>query len=135
MGKLRRYVGTSVAVFQDKILVPQNKYIWVIFINKREEAPVAVCSNGPEKNGKLVVKSGDFYMRLLDQTKVCVDANDYRILFSGYSTDQLMGYSYDLDIAFFRLLSPHCDRFIGRVKIIEHIHNLLVNTCRPPHEC
>jgi len=42
-----------------------------------------------------------------------------------------MGYSYDLDIPFFRLLSPHCDRFIGRLQVIQNVHNLLVNTRFP----
>lgn len=126
LGKVRRYIGSDISIFQNSIKIPTGKYIWLIFIQKRYGDPLLYLENGPDgKDGKPSFRKGTCFMRVNDETKPCIDPRDYVRLFSGRSTDQLHAYIYDIDIPYFRLLAPHCDRFVGRESIIKEILDAL----------
>lgn len=122
IGKIRKYIGPDVSIFQNSIQIPSNKFIWLIFIQKRSGDPQLFLENGPDgKDSKPIIRKDACFMRVNDETKPCIDTRDYVRLFSGRSTDQLHAYIYDIDTFYFRLLTPHCDRFVGREPIIKEI--------------
>jgi len=124
--KLKRYIGNTVNIFQDQITLPINgKVIFILFIPKRIGQPISVHSNGPENKGVPVVKRGDYYIRIGDETKVCREPADFDRLFLDASFKHISAYQYEIDIPYFRLLAPHHRRLIGREKNIADIISAL----------
>jgi len=127
INKLKKYIGTSIELFQSQLPTNfTNRLIWLIFIPKRKGPPVPVLSNGPPyKKNKPIIQKNQYYIRIHDEVKLCVDPSDYDRLFTGASFKHLHAYLYEIDEAYYRLLSPHCDNFIGRRKVIEKIKEAL----------
>jgi predicted transcriptional regulator len=124
--KLRKYVGPNISLFQDSIKVPNNRVLWLVFIPKWQTAPAPVIDNGPQdENGRYAIRRGEYYIRLSDEVKLCVDPGDYIRLFSNVSMDHIQAYLYDIDEPYFRLLAPHCDLFVGRQKVISKVIDAL----------
>lgn len=127
IGKLRKYIGSSVPIFQNRIsCCHPDKIIWLIFVPKRQGTPVPCHSNGPnDKSGVPIIKKDQYFIRVNDEVKVCIDPNDYERLFSGITFKHLHGYSYEVDDAYFRLLAPHHSQFIGRSQLLEQVKDAL----------
>lgn len=126
IGKLRKYIGSNVSLFQNTIEIPNGKVIWLIFVPKRNGEPQLFAANGPEgKDHNPIIRKNACFMRVNDETKPCVDPSDFVKLFSGHSIDQLHAYSYDIDTPYFRLLAPHCERFIGREPLLKELKEAL----------
>ncbi len=124
--KLKKYIGNDIGLFQSQISTNYtNKVIWLLFIPKRKGMPISVLSNGPEYKGSLVIRKNQYYIRIHDEVKLCVDPGDFERLFSGASFKHLHAYLYEVDETYYRLLTPHCDRFVGRKAIIEQIQTAL----------
>ncbi len=124
--KLRDYIGSTVSLFQEMISVPNERVLWLIFIPRRDGAPIPVQRNGPDfKPGQPVIKKGDYYIRVADEVKLCREPNDFERLFTGVSMGHLQAYLYDVDDLYFRLLAPHCDSFIGRRELIMEVTEAL----------
>ncbi|MGF7077361.1 RNA-binding domain-containing protein [Mucilaginibacter sp. 3215] len=120
--KLKRYVGNTVNIFQEQIAISiNNKVIYLIFIPKRSGQPVPVHTNGPEVKGKLLIKKDDYYIRIGDETKICREPSDYERLFLDASFKHISAYQYEVDKPFYRLLSPHHRRLIGRDENITEV--------------
>jgi hypothetical protein len=125
-GKLRKYITSSVPLFQDRIdLRHTGNSLWLIFVPPTQGAPVPVGANGPEKKGAPVIKKGTYYVRVDDEVKPCIDPADFAILFSGQGIKNLHAYQYDIDEPYFRLLAPHCERFFGRKQLLTEVHRTL----------
>ena len=126
IGKIRKYIGPNVSLFQDSIRLSDERYIWLIFIPRRTGEPQLFASNGPAgKDNKPIIQKDRCFMRVNDETRPCVDPGDYARLFSGHSAEHLLAYLYDLDEPYYRLLAPHCDKFVGREEIIEELMEVL----------
>ena len=126
LNKLRRYIGPDVPLFQDRIITRKSLYVWVVFVAKRLGVPVAARTNGPQKNnGKYALVKGDYFIRINDETRLCRDPIDLQLFFEGFSVDHLHAYTYEVDEPYFRLLSPHCDRFFGRQELLNTIFDRL----------
>jgi hypothetical protein len=126
LAKVRKYTGPKTSVFQDSLELANHRYLWLIFIKGRTGEPIPVQANGPMgKEGQPVIRKGEYYLRVHDEVKPCREAADYARLFSGYSQDNLHAYAYEVDEPYFRLLAPDCDRFIGREKLIQDVHDAL----------
>lgn len=124
--KLRKYVGPNISLFQDTIKVPNNKVLWLIFVPKWQTAPQPVVDNGPQDDtGRYALRRGEYYIRVNDESKLCVDPGDYIRLFSNVSMDHIQAYLYDIDEPYFRLLAPHCDIFVGRQKVMTKVIDAL----------
>lgn len=124
--KLKRDIGNTVNVFQDQIDLPiKGKVIFILFIPKRVGQPTPVHSNGPEIKGIPIIKRGDYYIRIGDETKVCREPADFERLFLDASFKHISAYQYEVDIPYFRLLAPHHRRLIGREKNIADIISAL----------
>jgi hypothetical protein len=118
-GKLRKYIGPTIQLFQDTIKVPNERVLWLIFIPKRESAPVSVLTNGPlDETGRSEIRRNEYYVRVNDEVKLCVEPSDYERLFSGVTMSHLQAYLYDIDEPYYRLLAPHCDLFVGRTEVL-----------------
>jgi Schlafen, AlbA_2/NB-ARC domain len=124
--KLKRYLGNTVNIFQEQFEIPINsKVIYLIFVPKRKTQPVPVHTNGPEINGKPIIKRDDYYIRIGDECKVCREPNDYERLFLDASFKHIAAYQYELDIPYYRLLAPHHRRLIGRDQNIAEVISVL----------
>jgi len=126
-GKLRRYVGNNVTLFQNSVpLARPDRVLWLIFIPRREGAPVPAASNGPQGgDGRLLIHKNEYYVRISDESRSCHEPSDYERLFAGASMDHLQAYIYDVDEPYFRLLAPHCERFVGRLNLLELVMEAL----------
>jgi len=124
--KLRKYIGPNISIFQDTIKVPNNKVLWLIFIPKWQTAPQPVIDNGPrDETGRYAIRRGEYYIRVNDESKLCVDPGDYIRLFSNVSMDHIQAYLYDIEEPYFRLLAPHCDIFVGRQQVMSKVIDAL----------
>lgn len=125
--KLRGYVGPRVKVFQDFLPVKGERGIWIVFIPAKTDLPVAIQKDGPidDKTGKSDIKRNTFYLRSGDESKACQDPIDICSLFTNVDASQHEAYSLDVDEPYFRLLSPHCERFIGRFNVMDQIREAL----------
>lgn len=113
--KLRKYIGLQVPIFQDRILLHGNyaKSLWFIFIKGRGIAPPKPILKDSPDNGKRF-KRGQYFIRINDEIKKCTDPLHFERLFSGTSLTHIKAYSHEVDKPYFRLLSPHTQKFIGR---------------------
>jgi hypothetical protein len=131
--KLRSYLGPSVVVFSTSLSLPQNRYVWLIFVPRNSGSPRPILRNGPEiGRGKLLFVRGDFFYRSGDETKRCTNDLEINQLFNGLSTDSLTAYTYQVDEPYFRLLSPNYESFFGREALVEELKSLLALEARPP---
>lgn len=130
--KLRHYTGSSFSVFQDSIAVPHNRVVWIIFVPPKEDVPVPVINNGPlnEKN-RHEIRKGELYVRVNDTVKLCVEPNEIYRLFGNVSLSHIEAYLYDVDDPYFRLLTPHCDRFVGRQNQLNKVRDALFKSRHP----
>lgn len=123
---LRKYVGPDVALFQNSVAIPNNRFLQLIFVPKKEGAPVAAGANGPQdKHGRQEVRLNEYYIRIRDEVRVCKDPGDYERVFAGFSQAHLQAYAYEIDEPYFRLLAPHCERFIGRTRSLNELSEAL----------
>ncbi len=124
--KIRKFIGPELFLFQDQIVLPNRRVLWLIFVPRRQAAPVPVAHNGPATgNGSYLICRNDYYVRVGDEVKRCIDPADYERLFSGVRLDHLQAYVYEVDEPFFRLLSPHCDEFVGRTRLLMEVSEAL----------
>lgn len=124
--KIRKYIGPNISVFQDTVAVPNSRFLWLLFVPKREGAPVPVYANGPQdERARPVIRRDDYYIRVDDQVKLCVEPNDFQRLFTNVSMDHIHAYLYDVDEPYCRLLAPHCDQFVGRVESLQKVGEAL----------
>jgi tetratricopeptide (TPR) repeat protein len=130
--KLRQYIGSSFLVFQDTVAVPNNKVLWLVFVPPKENIPVAVASNGPlnEKN-RNEIRKGEFYVRVNDTVKLCAEPNEIYRLLGNVSLSHIEAYLYDVDEPYFRLLAPHCERFVGRQNQLNKVRDALFKSRHP----
>lgn len=130
--KLRQYIGSSFSVFQDSIAIPNNRVLWFVFVPPKENIPVAVANNGPlnEKN-RNEIRKGEFYVRVNDTVKLCAEPNEIYRLLGNVSLSHIEAYLYDVDEPFFRLLAPHCERFVGRQNQLNKVRDALFKSRHP----
>jgi tetratricopeptide (TPR) repeat protein len=130
--KLRQYIGTSFSLFQDSIAVPNSKVLWLVFVPSKESIPIAVASNGPlnDKN-RNEIRKGEFYVRVNDTVKLCVEPNEIYRLLGNVSLSHIEAYLYDVDEPYFRLLAPHCERFVGRQDQLNKVRDALFKSRHP----
>ncbi len=130
--KLRHYIGSSFSVFQDTIAIPNNKVLWLVFVPPKENIPVAVANNGPlnEKN-RNEIRKGEFYVRVNDTVKLCAEPNEIYRLLGNVSLSHIEAYLYDVDEPYFRLLTPHCERFVGRQHQLNKVRDALFKSRHP----
>jgi hypothetical protein len=122
--KLRKYIGSDVPIFQDSVTIPNGRMLWLIFVGAKNGLPVSAAENGPQgRDGRPVIRRNEYYIRVHDETKVCIEPADYERVFTGVSLDHLQAYLYDVDEPYFRLLAPHCDRFIGRLQLLGRLRD------------
>lgn len=121
--KIRKYTG-DIPLFQGRLPTSRvDRDIWIIFVHKRQGAPVACQDNGPVEGGRPVVQKEKYYVRNGDETITCVSPNDYERLFHGFSFKHLNAYSYEVDDPYFRLLAPHHLEFVERNDLMEELQN------------
>jgi hypothetical protein len=128
--KLKKYTGSNIPLFQGRIethdYTQSKKVLWLIFIPKRSNVPVAIAENGPLGNGiKPTIQKGQYYIRVNDESKLCVSPNDFERLFSGVSFRHLSAYTYEIDEPYYRLLTPHQSQFIGRRSLLDELKKAL----------
>ncbi len=124
--KLAKYLGTNVYLFQDSLLLPTGRVIWVIFIKKRSGLPTAALASGPKgSDGLSEIKKNTYYVRMHDEVRPCIEPIDFEYLFSGVSFSHMQAYAYEVDEPYYRLLSPHCEKFIGRTGLLKRVHEAL----------
>ncbi len=130
--KLRQYIGSTFSLFQDTIAIPNNRVLWLVFVPPKESVPVAVASNGPlnEKN-RNEIRKGEFYVRVNDTVKLCAEPNEIYRLLGNVSLSHIEAYLYDVDDPFFRLLAPHCERFVGRQNQLNKVRDALLRSRHP----
>ncbi len=130
--KIRRFVGPDLFLFQDCLVLANRRVLWLIFIPRREGAPVPVQANGPQTGpGRYLIARNDYYVRVGDEVRKCIDPADFERLFSGVRASHLQAYAYEVDEPYFRLLAPHCDHFIGRSKLLLEVQEALLHTRHP----
>ncbi|MBT9583868.1 ATP-binding protein [bacterium] len=130
--KIRRFVGPDLFLFQDTIALPNRRVLWLIFVPKRQEAPVPVQSNGPQTGpGRYLVGRNDYYVRVGDEVRKCIDPADFERLFRGARSGHMQAYAYEVDEPYFRLLTPHCQHFIGRSRLLLEVQEALLHTRHP----
>ncbi|MDX6445954.1 MAG: LuxR family transcriptional regulator, glucitol operon activator [Blastocatellia bacterium] len=130
--KLRQYIGSTFSLFQDTIAIPNNRVLWLVFVPSKEGMPVAVTSNGPlnEKN-RNEIRKGEFYVRVNDTVKLCAEPNEIFRLLGNISLSHIEAYLYDVDEPYFRLLAPHCERFVGRQDQLNKVREALFRSRHP----
>lgn len=120
LDKLKRYVSNDVEIFLGQIPIPNatnpSKYIWIVFVKKYVYRVSEVRNNGPEIKGKICIKKGDYYVRIQDESKKCVEARDFEVLFRGHPPEYLHAYEYSVNEPYFRLLAPHCKQFFWKIR-------------------
>lgn len=124
--KIRSYVGPRVQVFQDVIALHGDRCIWSIFIPPKANLPVALQKDGPaNERGRVELKRHMFFLRVGDESKVCLDPIDIYSLFTNVDASQQEAYAFDIDEPYFRLLAPHCERFFGRQAVLDQVRDAL----------
>ncbi len=124
--KLQKYTGGEVGIFTDLIDTMNNKVVWLIFIQPHKSAPIECKGNGFQNKGdKCVPQKGAYYVRVHEESKLCVDPVDFARLFAGINLSSIQAYSIERNEPFFRLFSPHCDEFFGRTAIIDEVRRAL----------
>lgn len=122
MQAVKAYVDLSVNYFVAEFPLPNNRPLIVIFIPRRDNNPVPVQQDGPQdKHGKPAFQCGDYFVRVHDESRLVQDPNDFCRLFNGFSPTDSLAYSYQVDEPMFRLLRPHCTRFIGRSALLDKL--------------
>jgi Putative DNA-binding domain/NB-ARC domain len=129
-GKVRKFIGPSISLFQGRIetqdYVHNKKILWLIFIPKRKHMPVPAVETGPiGADGAPVIQKGRYYIRINDESKLCVSPSDLERAFCDASFKHLSAYTYDVDEPFFRLLAPHQAQFIGRESLLDEMRRAL----------
>ncbi len=130
--KLKHYIGSSFSLFQDTIAIPNNRVVWLVFVPPKEDVPVAVLNNGPlnDKNHN-EIRKGEFYIRVNDTVKLCAEPNEVYRLLGNVSLSHIEAYLYDVDEPYFRLLTPHCERFVGRKHQLNKVREALFKSRHP----
>lgn len=125
--KIRRYTGPEISIFQERVQTSINgKILWLIFIQKRSNGPLpALADGGQERDGHPIIHKDSFYIRVGDEVRRCVSPNDLDLLFRGVSFKHLSAYAYEVDLPFFRLLTPHHDPFVGRTTLMKDLDDAL----------
>jgi hypothetical protein len=128
--KVRKYIGPNISLFQGRIEMhdykQSRKILWLIFIPKRHNIPVAAFKTGPPgPDGNPVIQEGRYYLRENDESKLCVSPIDLQRVFLDASFKHLSAYTYDVDQPYFRLLAPHQAHFIGREPLLEKLRDTL----------
>jgi hypothetical protein len=125
--KLRAYVGPRVLVFQDFMQLTGNRGIWIVYIPPKKDLPVAIQKDGPAdvRSGRIDIKRNTFFLRTGDESKACQDPIDICGLFTNVDASQQEAYALDIDEPYFRLLAPHCERFVGRANVMDQIRGAL----------
>jgi len=130
--KIRRFVGPDLFLFQDCLVLPNRRVLWLIFVPRREGPPVPVQANGPQTGpGRYLVARNDYYVRVGDEVRKCIDPADFERLFSGARATHMQAYAYEVDEPYFRLLAPHCQHFIGRTRLLLEVQEALLHTRHP----
>jgi len=119
--KLERYCGRELDVFQDSIELPNEHYLWLIFVPKYINLPKAVESDGPFQGGAYLFNKGQYFYRNGDEVRRCLSDNDIERVFRGFSNVHLGAYNYEIDQPYYRLLHPNCEKFIGRREKIDEV--------------
>lgn len=127
--KLKAYVGARVKVFQESIELANGRVIWIIFVPGigANQLPVATQKEAPVDPGskKSLFKKDTFFLRVEDESKSCQDPIDIYSLFTDVDASQQQAYALDIDEPYFRLLAPHCVRFIGRQEVLDEVRKAL----------
>lgn len=127
--KLKAYVGARVKVFQESIELANGRVVWIIFVPGigENQLPVATQKEAPVDPGskKSLFKKDIFFLRVDDESKSCQDPIDIYSLFTDVDASQQQAYALDIDEPYFRLLAPHCVRFIGRQEVLDEVRKSL----------
>jgi hypothetical protein len=129
--KITPFIGADVGIFQDSIPVPGNKFIWLIFIRKYIGVPQSMQCDGPYRFNKPTFSKGSYFYRDGDEVKLCRSEGDIERIFRGFSNEHLSAYTYEIDMPYFRLLNPNCERFVGRKEKITEIKDKLKKLRQP----
>jgi hypothetical protein len=120
--KIKKYTGERIDLFQAQLKSSSpDRLVWLVFIPPRKGPPLPVAADGPHIKGKPIIQKNQYYVRVHDEVRLCVDPSDYERLFSGMSFKHLHAYLYEIDQPFYRLLAPHHEEFIGRNELIDKI--------------
>jgi hypothetical protein len=119
--KLVRFCGTAVDIFQDSIELPSGQFIWLIFVRKYIEAPLAVASDGPYHRGAHSFNKGQYFYREGDEVRRCRSDGDIERIFRGFSNAHIGAYNYEVDQPYYRLLHPNCEKFVGRREKVDEV--------------
>jgi hypothetical protein len=123
--KLERYCGREVDIFQEAIELPNEHYVWLIFVRKYIDVPKAIESDGPYHRGAHLFNAGQYFYRDGDEVKRCLSDNDIERVFRGFSNVHLGAYTYEVHQPYYRLLHPNCEKFIGRREKIDEVKSKL----------
>jgi hypothetical protein len=119
--KLVRYSGSEIDIFQDSIELPNGQFIWLIFVRKYLDVPLAVASDGPYQRGAHTFNKGQYFYRDGDEVKRCRSEGDIERIFRGFSNAHIGAYNYEVDQPYYRLLHPNCDDFVGRREKVDEV--------------
>jgi len=123
--KIDKYSG-GLKIFQEQISVPGSaRCIWVVFVPGHQGRPRPCHANGPIVKKRNVIEKGAVYIREGDETRKCRDQVELDNLFLNSSLEHLTSYTYEVDLPYFTLLSPHCATFVGRQNLLDEMSQKL----------
>lgn len=122
-----RYVGPELPYFvashETNIA---DHFVLALFVQGRNKAPPRRClANGPERGGKPDIAREQYFIRAHDESKIVQDHYDFALLFTGFSPADVRAYACEIDEPCFRLLRPHCTKFVGRDAILRDVREAL----------
>ena len=130
--KFRKYIGPTVQLFQDRIELPGGRrWIWLLFVRKRQGLPIACQVDGPLRGGHRAVRKNEYFKRVADESRTCGPAEIEALFLGTKAPTNVQPYLFDVDEPFFRTFTQYCDKFIGRSDLITRIHDELLRKRQP----